>query len=96
MRSGEPIDYDTPFWQAMIPTNYLADISGAIQLQHAVDDDVVNVGYSRDLAALLAPTAIVHELRDYPTGGHNFTGGTFNLAASSMIDFFRQHLGVAE
>ncbi len=82
----------SPFWKLVIPTNFLKDLKGAIQLNHAVDDTVVNVGYSRDLNALLDKTLVVHELNEYPSGGHNFTGSTFTQAMNNTVDFFKKHL----
>jgi dipeptidyl aminopeptidase/acylaminoacyl peptidase len=84
------------FWQQVAPTNYLSDIKGAIEIHHAVDDDVVNVGYSRDLIALLDKTSVPHELYEYPTGGHNLTGVSFNLAMQRTVDFFKKYLTPAE
>ncbi|MBI2443577.1 MAG: alpha/beta fold hydrolase [Candidatus Levybacteria bacterium] len=80
------------FWQQVAPTNYLGDIKGAIQLNHAVDDDVVNIGYSRDLVAMLDKTNIPHELHEYPTGGHNITGSSFVTAMNNTVGFFEKYL----
>jgi len=80
------------FWQKVIPTNYLQDIKGAIQIHHAVDDNVVNIGYSRDLMKILDKTSVTHELYEYQSGGHNLTGASFNQAMQRTVDFFRQYL----
>lgn len=80
------------FWKQVIPTNYLIDIKGAIQINHAVNDDVVNIGYSRDLMAMLDQTTIPHELWEYPSGGHNIDGGSFNQAMAHTVDFFKKYL----
>ncbi|MDO8269146.1 MAG: alpha/beta fold hydrolase [Candidatus Levybacteria bacterium] len=85
-------DKESPFWSKFAATNYINDIKGAIQLAHAIDDNVVNIGYSRDLNTLLDSTPVVHELKEYPSGGHNFTGETFNQAMQSSVDFFSQTL----
>lgn len=81
------------FWRQVIPTNYLTDIKGAIQLNHAVDDDVVNIGYSRDLNTLLDKTSVVHELYEYQSGGHNISGASFNQAMARTVEFFKKYLG---
>lgn len=81
------------FWQQVAPTNYLSDIKGAIEIHHAVDDTVVNVGYSRDLMALLDKTSVEHTLYEYETGGHNISGSSFVTAMQRTVDFFRKHLG---
>lgn len=83
---------DSPFWKQVAPTNYLNDIKSAIQLNHAVDDDVVNIGYSRDLTSLLDKTKVVHELHEYPSGGHNITGPSFVAAMQNTIEFFKKYL----
>lgn len=80
------------FWKQVIPTNYLTDIKGAIQLNHAVNDTVVNIGYSRDLTALLDKTTVPHELWEYQTGGHNIEGISFNQAMTHTVSFFNKYL----
>ena len=80
------------FWQQVAPTNYLSDIKGAIQLNHAIDDAVVNIGYSHDLSALFDKTSVVHELNEYPSGGHNISGGSFVAAMNNTVQFFKKYL----
>lgn len=80
------------FWQQVAPTNYLNDINGAIQLHHAIDDDVVNVGYSRDLNTLLEETSIPREFYEYDTGGHNISGNSFTQAMQRTVTFFKKYL----
>lgn len=83
---------DSPFWKQVAPTNYLADLKGAIQLNHAVDDPVVSIEYSRNLTKLLDETPIPHELNEYPSGGHNISGVSFTQAMQKTVEFFRRHL----
>ena len=80
------------FWQKVIPTNYLHDTKGAIQMHHAVDDNVVNIGYSRDLMEILDKTPIVHELHEYKNGGHNLMGSGFTQAMERTVEFFKNYL----
>lgn len=80
------------FWQQVAPTNYLSDLKGAIQVNHSVDDDVVNIGYSRDLMDLLDKTAVPHELHEYASGGHNISGVSFNEAMQDTVSFFQKYL----
>lgn len=80
------------FWKQVAPTNYLNDLKGAIQLHHAIDDTVVNVGYSRDLNALLDSVNIPHEYYEYESGGHNITGSNFTNAMQRTVDFFDTYL----
>lgn len=88
---GDP-DPSKPFWQQLAPTSYLNDLKGAIQLHHAVDDDVVDVRYSRDLNELLDQTSVPHEFYEYPTGGHNITDASFVEAMDRTVAFFKKHL----
>lgn len=83
---------DSPFWKTVAPTNYLSDLKGAVQLNHAVDDDVVNIGYSRDLKVLLDKVGVRNELHEYSSGGHNITGGNFNTAMENTVEFFKTYL----
>lgn len=82
----------SPFWKVVAPTNYLSDLKGAIQLNHAIDDPVVNIGYSRDLNALLDQTSVPHELKEYKTGGHNISGSSFSAAMKNTVDFYDKYL----
>lgn len=80
------------FWKQVIPTNYLSDIKGAIQINHAVNDDVVDIGYSRDLMSLFDKTTVPHELWEYPSGGHNIDGVSFTQAMGHTVNFFKKYL----
>lgn len=88
---GDPKD-GNPFWDLVAATNYLSDYKGAIQINHAVDDDVVNIGYSRNLNEILNQTQIPHELIEYPNGGHNITNPSFTAAMQNTVNFFDKYL----
>jgi len=88
---GEP-DLDTVFWKQFAPITYIADLKGALQLNHAVDDDVVNIGYSRDLNTALDRTSVPHEIHEYSSGGHNISGTSFVEAMNNTVDFFEKYL----
>lgn len=79
------------FWRQVAPTN-LNDLKGAIEIHHAQDDTVVNIGYSRDLIALLDKTKVPHQYYEYPTGGHNISGESFTLAMQRTVEFFKKYL----
>lgn len=81
-----------PFWKQVAPTNYLNDIKGAVSLHSAINDDVVNIGYSRGLNALLDKTKIPHKLNEYPSGGHNISGTSFVSAMQDTVMFFKEYL----
>lgn len=85
-------DPKNSFWKTVAATNYLKDIKGAIELNHALDDDVVNIGYSRDLDKLLTEEGVTHEFYEYPTGGHNISGPSFTNAMENTVNFFKKYL----
>jgi dipeptidyl aminopeptidase/acylaminoacyl peptidase len=85
-------DLNSEFWKQVVPTNYLSDIRGAIQLDHAVDDNVVSIEYSRNLDKVLDATSIPHELNELPSGGHNITGSSFTTAMQKTVEFFKVYL----
>jgi dipeptidyl aminopeptidase/acylaminoacyl peptidase len=88
---GQP-DEKSTFWQQVAVTNYLKDLKGAVAINHAVDDNVVSIGYSRDLNALLDKTDVPHELREYPSGGHNISDYNFSAAMANTVAFFSKYL----
>jgi dipeptidyl aminopeptidase/acylaminoacyl peptidase len=85
-------DPDSSFWKTVAVTDYLKNLKGAIQVNHAVDDPVVDIGYSRDLMKLLDATSVPHELMEYSSGGHNISGPNFTKAMENTVEFFKKHL----
>lgn len=85
-------DAKDPFWKQVAVTNYLADLRGALEIHHAVDDTVVSIEYSRNLMKLLDTTFVSHRLYEYPTGGHNISGSSFGQAMQRTAEFYRTHL----
>jgi len=83
---------DSPFWSQVTPINYIEDIKGAIAIHHATNDEVVNVGYGRNLNELLNQYNISHEFFEYPSGGHNLTGSSFNQAMQRTVNFYKLYL----
>ncbi len=88
---GRP-DLAVPYWQAVSLTENIEYLEHPLQLHHAVDDDVVNIGYSRDLSAVLDANDKVYESYEYQTGGHNISSPSFETAMSRTIAFFRENL----
>lgn len=80
------------FWQEVAPVSYLDELKGAIQIHHAVDDDVVSIAYSRDLNTLLEKTSVPHEFYEYDSGGHNISGASFNEAMQRTVEFYGKYL----
>ena len=77
----------------MVPaTNYLDGVNGAVQVHHAVGDNVVTIEYSRNLMSILDKTNVRHELFEYSDGGHNLTGSAFDLAMKRTVVFFDKSL----
>ncbi|HLC87550.1 MAG TPA: alpha/beta fold hydrolase [Patescibacteria group bacterium] len=89
---GDP-DPANWFWKLVIPVNYLGDFKGAIQLDHAVDDEVVDIRYSRGLNEILNKTSIPHQLNEFPSGGHNITDPSFAPAMQKTVEFYKKYLG---
>ena len=85
-------DPTSVFWKQVPMTNYLDGITGAISLNHAIDDVVVDIRYSRNLAEILKNASVRYELNEYPSGGHNFVGVSFNQAMQKTVDFFKKEL----
>lgn len=83
---------ESNFWHQVAPTSFLADLEGSIEIHHAVDDNVVDIEYSRGLAQLLDKTSVPHQLFEYSTGGHNISGASFNIAMQRTVEFFRRNL----
>jgi dipeptidyl aminopeptidase/acylaminoacyl peptidase len=86
-------DASSPFWQQVMPTNYLEKLQGAIQLHHATNDPVTDVRYSRNLNQILNQTNIPHQLYEYQAGGHNLVSPVFSQAMQRTVDFFEEYLG---
>jgi len=85
-------DPENWFWKQVPATNYLDGVTGAIQINHAVNDNVVSIEYSRNLMEILDNTDILHELNEYQSGGHNLTGSAFNQAMENTVKFYRKYL----
>src|SRR5258708_5938392 len=87
-------DPNSEFWKQVAPTNYISDLKGAIEIHHAIDDNVVSIEYSRNLMKLLDNVSIDHKLYEYQTGGHNISGASFNTAMQRTVDFFNRYLKI--
>ena len=87
-----PPNTKVPFWRAVSLTENIAYLEAPLQIHHAVDDDVVNIGYSQDLAAVLDEANKPYEFYQYEGGGHNIVSPYFSDAMQRTIEFFRTHL----
>lgn len=83
---------ESDFWGKVAATNYLTDLTGALQIHHAENDSVVDIRYSQNLDRLLTDAAVSHELHTYSQGEHNLSGATFSEAMNKTVDFFTSEL----
>ena len=83
---------ENEFWKQVPPANYLSDLKGAVQLNHALNDNVVSIEYSRNLKALLDNAGVENELNEYSSGGHNINNPSFNQAMQDTVEFFKKYL----
>lgn len=78
------------FWKKVSGVNYLDGVNTIFQIHHAVDDNVVNVGYSRDLKSILDDKKIPVLYYEYKSGGHNINGSSFSEAMRRTVEFLKQ------
>jgi dienelactone hydrolase len=88
--------YGTPeenpdFWTATSPNAFLADLSGPLQLHHAVADDSVPVEYSDVLADQINAVGGTVELFRYSGDNHNISVN-FGTAMARTVAFFDQYV----
>jgi dipeptidyl aminopeptidase/acylaminoacyl peptidase len=88
---GRP-DTQVDYWKAVSLTENIDLLNSPIQLHHAQDDTVVNIGYSLDLAAVLQENGKPYELYTYEGGGHNLISPYFDQAIIRTVEFFRDNL----
>lgn len=88
---GQPNSAE-PYWQAVSLTKNIQYLEAPLQLHHAVNDDVVNIGYSRDLSSVLKDNGKFHEFYEYAGGGHNISSPYFEDAMLRTILFFQTYL----
>lgn len=90
--NSDEIDFDSPLWKSISLTKNIDQISGPLQLHHAVNDDVVNIGYQRDLVEVLKENEIKYEDYEYDGGGHNINSPYFETAMQRTVNFFKENL----
>ncbi len=86
------IDFSSNYWKAVSLTQNINYLKSPIQIHHAVDDNVVNVGYSRDLEKVLKDNLKNYEYFEYSSGGHNISGFNFTQAMERTVEFFKKNL----
>ena len=88
---GAP-DTDSPFWQAVSLTKNIEYLEAPLQIHHALNDSVVNIGYSQDLATVLQEAGKSYQFHTYEGGGHNIESPYFGDAMQRTVQYFRDHL----
>ena len=88
----DKIDFNGEFWTNISLTSNINHLQHPIQLHHAVNDPVVNVGYMRDLAKVLEAEGKEFEVFEYAGGGHNIESPYFEIAMQRTVEFFKAHL----
>jgi dipeptidyl aminopeptidase/acylaminoacyl peptidase len=88
---GRP-DTQSDYWQAVSLTENIEFLNRPLQLHHAEDDPVVNIGYSFELAAALQDNGKEYEFYTYEGGGHNLVSPYFDQAMLRTVEFFRNNL----
>lgn len=68
---GEP-RADSEFWQKVSPYGYLKELEFPIQIHHAMDDPLVPVEFSQELAEALDKSGRPSDNHFYPYGTHGF------------------------
>jgi dipeptidyl aminopeptidase/acylaminoacyl peptidase len=88
----EEIDFDSEFWQNISLTANINYLNAPVQLHHAVNDPVVNIGYTRDLVEVLEQNNKDYEVYEYEGGGHNINSPYFESAIARTVAFFQENL----
>jgi len=88
---GRP-DTTVDYWKAVSLTENIEYLTAPLQIHHAQDDPVVNIGYSIDLAAVLEAHGKEYEFYTYEGGGHNLISPYFGQAMQRTVAFFKEHL----
>ncbi|MFZ5425058.1 MAG: alpha/beta hydrolase family protein [Patescibacteria group bacterium] len=88
----EKIDFNDNFWSSISLTQNINYLQRPLQIHHAVNDSVVNIGYSRDLAKVLSANGKNYELYEYYGGGHNIESPYFETAMQRTVNFFKENL----
>ncbi len=88
---GRP-NLQVDYWKAVSLTENIAFLTSPLQLHHAQDDPVVNIGYSIGLAAVLQANGKAYEFYSYEGGGHNLVSPYFDQAMLRTVEFFRNNL----
>ena len=92
LRDGSEIDFNNEFWSSVSLTKNIDYLKSPIQLHHAINDAVVNIGYARDLSEVLEENNKEYKLLEYEGGGHNIDSPYFESAMQGTVEFFNSEL----
>ena len=88
----DKIDFSNDFWSAISLTKNIKYLSGALQIHHAIDDNVVNIGYTRDLEEVLKNAGKDYSVYEYEGGGHNIVFPYYDIAMQRTVEFYKEKL----
>jgi len=89
---NQQVDFESDFWKSISLTDNLKYLNTPIQLDHALNDNVVSVKYSQDLEKSLKEAGKSVELYTYQGGGHNIDSPYFEEAMKNTVRFFKDNL----
>ena len=89
---SDKIDFSNDFWSAVSLTKNIEYLSGALQIHHAIDDNVVNIGYTRDLEEVLKSAGKDYSVYEHEGGGHNIVFPYYNIAMQRTVEFYKEKL----
>lgn len=78
------------YWSQVAPTTFVSDITGLVQIHHAVNDSVVSIEYSKNVIDVLENAGTNYEFYEYQSGGHNIEGSVFNDAMRRTVEAVEQ------
>jgi dienelactone hydrolase len=84
-------DQNPTFWNAISPTNYLADLSGPLQLHHGSSDESVPAEFSRRLAQQVQAAGKTADYYEYPGDDHTLSLH-MDVALERSLAFFDYYL----
>ena len=89
-RYGTP-EENPQFWNSISSNNYLAEISGPVQLHHGTADESVPLEFSETLYVQLQEAGQTVELYTYEGDNHNISN-SFSQAMRRTIEFYDRYL----
>ncbi len=79
------------FWDGASAINYVADITGPVQIHHSVGDSTVPVAFSDHLAAALRNAGKPVEYYQYPGDDHQLSA-SHTVLMQRILAFYAAHL----